>query len=74
MPAEPEQLYYLSSNGLRLKTNNRIIYVYAYSPAGNREWTGDDRRFFNGEFYNMREATMSVDEDGDYTFSLSCDD
>jgi hypothetical protein len=63
---------YLASDGVRLKTNNSIVYIYAEIIGGTAKWTGDVRTYFDGQYYNMLKYEMTVDSDGDYYISLSC--
>lgn len=63
---------YLSSGGIRLLTSNSIIYYYAESVYGSLIWAGEEARYFDGETYEMRETTMSVDSDDDYYFYVTC--
>ncbi len=63
---------YLLSDGLRLKTNNSIVYIYAEIPGGNYTWSGDKSKYFDGQYYNMIEYKMTIDSDGDYYICLNC--
>ena len=63
---------YLASGGQRLKTSNDVAYIYARSILGNEIWEGEHARKIGRTTYKMRQVTMTVDEDGDYVVSLTC--
>ncbi|WP_422103821.1 hypothetical protein [Winogradskyella sp.] len=63
---------YLSSNGIKLSTENSIVYVYAYTPYNTHKWSGDDSRYIDGKLYKMRKYEMEIDADGDYYIDLNC--
>lgn len=69
---DPYENTFLSSNGNILKTNNRIIYYYATIPDTEFKWSGNESRYFDGNYYKMKEYTMTQDADGNLVISLTC--
>lgn len=66
---DPQENTYLSSGGERVKTNNSVLYYYAYADIG--AWRGDATfQEINGESYGMRKIE---DTEGDTEIVLSCE-
>lgn len=62
----------LESGGQRIHPDRPEIYFQAEAVDGQWAWNGDTPRRYGSTSYNMNYFTASVDVDGDYTLTLTC--
>ncbi|HWP91243.1 MAG TPA: hypothetical protein VNN20_03460 [Thermodesulfobacteriota bacterium] len=68
----PDQQFFLSVSGTRIATRDSRFDYYAEIPGKGISWGGDKYRKFDGKMLPMRERKFGVDSDGNYKFSIAC--
>lgn len=68
----PEQNAYLTDNNSRIKILDPIFYYARSTDNSEWEWAGKETATLNGKDYKMRSLQPELDQDGNYTYYLTC--
>lgn len=69
----PNEISFLISQGKAIRSNNRIIYLFAECTDGSGLWwSGDQQIRFGNRMLPMRTIEMGIDSNGDFQLPLTC--